>query len=63
MIIEFLKYITIRNDILKKSRIVKIFIGLSEDNEKDLKKYENIIKPKQFTDIFLPNGKFIISKY
>ncbi len=39
MIVEFLKYITIRNDLLKKSKIVRIFTGLVDGNPTDFKKY------------------------
>jgi hypothetical protein len=63
MILDFLKYITIRNDVLKKTKIVKSFIGLTEDSDKELKKYESGVKPKQFTEVCLPTGKFIIPKY
>lgn len=49
MVIEFLKYITIRNELLKKSKIVRIFTGLIEGTPTDFKKYENIAKPKTFS--------------
>lgn len=49
MIVEFLKYIAIRNDLLKNSKIVRIFTGLIESTPTDFKKYENIAKPKIFS--------------
>ena len=48
MVVEFLKYVTMRNETLKKSKIVRIFVGLMDSTPLDFKKYENTAKPKIF---------------
>jgi hypothetical protein len=58
-----MKYITIKNELLKKSRVVRIFIGLDENNVHQLKKYEGILKPKLFSEMCMPDGKLSFPKY
>lgn len=55
-VIEFFKYILITNETLKKSKIVRIFTGLHEHHNSDIKKYETIPKPKKFSELCLPGN-------
>ena len=63
MIIEFLKYITMRNDTLKRSKVVRIFTGFNDANPADFKKYENISRPKKFSELCLPDAALAFSEY
>lgn len=63
MIVEFLKYIMMRNETLKKSKIVRIFVGMLEGTPTDFKKYENIQKPKKISQLCLPEGQLNFSDF
>ena len=63
MVVEFLKYVCMRNEVLRKSKIVRIFVGMMDSNPTDFKKYENIIRPKVFSEMCVPGGDLCFPQY